>query len=502
MANKEEIGKLVSLYLKDNDFYAKTFFPNLARQESAPFHHTLDKKLWGGSRFISIKMFRDSGKTSRLRLFISKRVAYGYSRTGLYVSKSQAMAIRSISWIKKEIETNEKWTSFYGLKQGSKWTNEEIEIYHSGLDISISFIAVGITGQVRGTNEGGYRPDLIVCDDVDDESTVTTPEQIHKTREVFFGGLANSLAPRSENLHSLMVLAQTPLSANDLVSACGEDPEWDSMKVSVFSEDKEGNVESSWPARYPLETLLEAKEFARQRGMLSGWMREKEVTVINKETAPLSPENVIKHLDYVGLKFEKLCISIDPASSDTVKADFQAVALGGLLKNNFYLLAYKETKGEDVESSAEALFDLILTCRNIFNTNPEVVVEKTGYQKVLAKFLVKQQAKRGIYFLVTTVDDKRKKEDRIIQALAPVINAGAFHCLESHKKFLTDIEVFPAGKHDDLPDAVSVNVDKLIGLSNQNIVSISKERPKAGMYALPALSVKRRIVPQRLIRHV
>lgn len=494
------IGQLVTAYLQNNDFYATAFFPTLARQESAAFHRELDKKLWSGCRYLVVKMFRDSGKTSRLRLFLSKRIAYGYSRTILYVSKSQAMAIRSLEWLKKEVETNKTWTDFYGLSIGGKWTNEEIEIRHAVTNTTIRIIAVGITGQVRGTNVDNYRPDLIICDDVDDESTVTTPEQIFKTREVFFGGLANSLAPRSENPHALMVLAQTPLSSNDLVQACCEDPQWQQMEISCFDYNEGGDLISSWPARYPLEELLASKEAYRARGMLSSWLREKEVTVINKEDAPFNKDTLVQHDNYEGIAFEKLVIAIDPASSDSVKADFQAVSVLGLKNKQPYLIAYTETKGEDVESSADAIFASVLLCRKFFGLNPTVVVEGVAYQRVLAKYLVSQQKERGVYFVVKMVQDKRKKEDRIIQSLTPVSNAGAFHVLKTHTKFMMDFEAYPSIKHDDLLDSVSIGVDELVGLGMDQLFSVSKERPTVANYQLAAPPSRRRIIPQRIIK--
>ena len=91
----------------DGTFFGHYFFPKTSRQESAPFHD----KIWTlldepTARRIGIQVFRGGAKTSLLRIFTARRVAYGLSNTILYIGKSERHAIRSVEWLKRHIEFN------------------------------------------------------------------------------------------------------------------------------------------------------------------------------------------------------------------------------------------------------------------------------------------------------------------------------------------------------------------------------------------------------------
>ena len=179
-AMKEEMGlaEIVELAAVDSTFYAHHFFPKAFRQGTPDFH----KELWGvlehpGNRHVAIKVFRGGAKTTLLRCFTSKRIAYGISHTILFVSETQDHAIRSVEWIKKAVEFNRQWSEVFQLRPGKKWTGAEIEILHGVDDYPIRIIALGITGQTRGVNIDDYRPDLIVVDDPCNEENTATPEQ-------------------------------------------------------------------------------------------------------------------------------------------------------------------------------------------------------------------------------------------------------------------------------------------------------------------------------------
>src|ERR1700740_1733284 len=97
--------ELVQLCAIDNELFENHFFTKTTRQVNAPFH----KEWWSlledlSIRYLNLVAFRDSAKTSKLRLFTAKRVAYNLSKTILYVGASEAHAARSIRWLRSRIE--------------------------------------------------------------------------------------------------------------------------------------------------------------------------------------------------------------------------------------------------------------------------------------------------------------------------------------------------------------------------------------------------------------
>jgi len=96
-----DVNQLVQLCAVDNNLFCTTFFPKACRQTPAPFHTDIWKHLDDNSkRYINLICFRDSAKTTLLRMFTGKRVAFNLSKTILYVGASEAHAARSIRWLR------------------------------------------------------------------------------------------------------------------------------------------------------------------------------------------------------------------------------------------------------------------------------------------------------------------------------------------------------------------------------------------------------------------
>ena len=96
-----ETEEILNLGALDGEFYCAQWFPKAARQKTPPFHKEIWTALEGGLRYVSVEVFRGGAKTTMLRMFTSKRIAYGESRTIMYVSESQDHAKRSVRWMRR-----------------------------------------------------------------------------------------------------------------------------------------------------------------------------------------------------------------------------------------------------------------------------------------------------------------------------------------------------------------------------------------------------------------
>jgi hypothetical protein len=160
-ARAQDVAELINAYWDDNELYCKTFFPKTCRQESAPFHARMDHALWSRRRKVAIKVFRAGAKTTRVRIFLSKRIAYGVSRTILYISKSEGTALATVDWLKRLVETQSPWAVFWGIQKGKvRGPLMKRSSLNTILNVSVVIKAVGIHGQIRGLNFDDYRPDL------------------------------------------------------------------------------------------------------------------------------------------------------------------------------------------------------------------------------------------------------------------------------------------------------------------------------------------------------
>lgn len=430
--------------------YGRLFFPKTLRQESPDFHDEIGRELFdSANRQIAIEVFRDGAKTTLLRVYLSQRIAYNISRTIMVVSASQGHSILTLRWIKRQIEHNKYWRDTFRLRKGAKWSDDHIEIWHGVSETPITIVALGITGQLRGFNIDDYRPDLILCDDTSTDEASGSAEQRRKESNLFFGALINSLSPKSESPDAKIVLLDTPKNKFDLIETCQNDPAWKGIRFGIF--DSKGK--SRWESRYPTEELLKVKQDYIRSGRLSVWMREKECKVISEELASFRNESLLfwevlpDRMTYI--------IAIDPASSDSKDADDNVVAVLGFHKDNVYLIEYEAEVGQTPEMVAKTVFEYIRRYRPL-----GIAVESISYQRVLAWYLETQMREKRVYIPVYQVQDRRRKSDRIVQALGETSGYGRLYCKSSHTKFIEQFTEYSplGGNHDDVVDAVAMGI--------------------------------------------
>ena len=430
--------------------YGRIFFPKAFRQISPTFHDEIGRALNNrDNRNVAIEVFRDGAKTTLLRAFTSQRIAYGISRTILFVSASQGHSILSLRWIKRQVEHNRLWAETFQLKKGSKWTDDHVEIMHGIEEEPITLLALGVTGQLRGYNIDDRRPDLIICDDTSTDEAAGSVDQRNKQTNLVFGALFNSLAPASEAPDAKAVILDTPKSKFDLIEMCESDVEWKFFRFGVFDE----RGESRWPARYPTDDIRKAKAAAAAVGRMAIWMREKECKVISEELSSFRMDNLQfwetlpESATYV--------ISIDPASSDSADADDNAVAVLAFHKEDVYLVDYKAETGQDPEMVLATIFEYARRWHPL-----GIVVETFAYQRVLAWYIEKGMREQRLYLPVYKVQDRRRKSDRIVQALGETSGYQRFWCKAHQTKFIEQfVEYSPVARmHDDVLDAVAMGI--------------------------------------------
>jgi hypothetical protein len=456
------IQEVVKLAAGDTELFGRTFFPNTLRQSSPAFHRDIDDLLDDRShRHVAVEIFRGGAKTTKLRIYTAKRISYGLSRTILFVSETQDHSKKSIRWLRKQIFSNKKWTTTYGLKKGGIWTDEAIEIVHSTMGFTITVIAVGITGQLRGVNVDDYRPDLIVVDDPCNEENTGTLEQRVKISNLFFGALEKSLTPATESPDAKMVLLQTVLHEADLISLCHKDPQWASRHYSCFNE----VGESRWPARYPTAVLRKDKAAHIARNQLSLWLREMEGAVVAPESADfqvhwLKTFDMLPPLVYV--------IGVDPVpppsdkeiAAGLHKKDFECISVVGKdYLGNLYLVEYRTNRGHTPEWTCNTLFELV------DKYNPlKVRVEGIAYQRTLEWIVRQEQKKRNRYFQVNAVTDTRRKRHRILQAYSGIASQGKFFIDPGMIEFRAQWTVHPFCTNDDILDATAMALVELFDI--------------------------------------
>lgn len=153
------------------------------------------------------------------------------------------------------------------------------------------------------------------------------------------------------------------------------------------------------------------------------------------------------------------CTSVDPAAEDidgTSDPDYNVVVTTCLnvIDGHIYV-----TKIDRRRMNPGELVDAIMAHNREFH--PLVVkIEGIAYQRTLCYWLQKRMDKLGEQFYVQAIKSHGSfsKEDRI-RAVQPFFNAGFVHITTAMEELERELLSFPRGAHDDILDALSMQVD-------------------------------------------
>lgn len=473
MASEEiSLPELVRLCATDSRLFCKSFFPKVYRQGFAPFH----AQMWDffekeGKRLRMAQVFRGGAKTTNARAMTAKRIAYGISHTIFFVGKSEGKALHAGKWLRNQIEYNRFFASTFQLKAGSKWRDAEFEIIHGVDEYPIWVVCSGIEGSLRGLNIDGFRPDLIVLDDVLDKVNSGTPEQRKKIEEdMIYGAIKQSLAPRSEAPEGMILGLQTPLDREDFSVKAATDPDWDFMKVACWTPETAelplDSQRSAWEERFPTPDLREDKRGHMRRNMLSVWMREMECKCTSPETSAFRTE-WLRRWSTLPLGLTHILV-IDPVPPPTPgqiargfeKKDYEAFAVLGFYAGDIFVREVVVNRGHDPLWTVNEFFRLVYKYNPIWAS-----VESIGYQAVLAWLLRQAMIARRRYVMIQEFKDQRSKYSRIIDGLTGVAAEGHLFLppaghpeaeSEGMQMFMQQFADYPAVSHDDALEVVAV----------------------------------------------
>lgn len=468
--------ELVKLCGVNSELYARTFFPKTFRQESPSFANMLWEPLEDPSaRLVNLVCFRGSSKTTRLRTFASKRIAYGISRTILYIGASESGAIASVQWLRTQVEKNTFWAQTFGLKRGRKWEETLCEIQHEVFKHSIWITAAGINGSLRGINFEDYRPDLIVVDDPQTDETAATQPQREKVADLLLGAVRNSLASVADEPNAKMAMAITPQHKEDVSQQALKDDEYRSVVIPCWTKETldlplEKQV-SSWEVMFPTPDLRRQKQLALQRNKLSIFTREMECRLTSIEMAQFRPSwlNIREANTTPRGIFSVLAIDPVPPPSEKQMAkglqgkDYEAHYVWGREHLGpgdirYHLMDFARSRGHEPSWTIATAFSLARQYRVA-----RIVVDAVAYQRTLKWILEQEMRKMGVYYQVIPIADGMKKFARITNVFSGPATAGQLWIGPEHTIFAQQWEEYGPtySGHDDDLDASALAVQDL-----------------------------------------
>lgn len=387
-------------------------------------------------------------------LFPIKATMFGDYREILLVSNSESLAVNFLRSIKTNLESNERLTRFFGSYVSDKWTENHIIAHSKARKIKTSIRAVGWGAQIRG-----FRPDLIIMDDIESDETVISEEVRKKMREWVLKAAINSLT-----VDGKMVWVGTVINRVALLNEWINNPPvgWKRVFNQAYKDGIQEPGRELWPEVWPHERLQQRKSEIGSFAFSSEFMNEPIPSGGNSFN--IQEHHYYEDRDLNG-KNLGVYIAIDPAFSEDPSADFGVIMVAlHDEQDNIYVHSYyrQRTNSRKMIDEFERIF-------RIMESHPGKVravgIEEVGPQKSFYQQLVAEINQKGLYppfvklkgMIQTQSGIKHKKEQRIIYSLQPRFEAKKIFLRRDQYELIDELLTFSEGgnKHDDMVDALS-----------------------------------------------
>ena len=208
------------------EFWDRHYFPHYGRAEPSELHKYLYKRLpeiintVTGQR-DAIAAPRGEAKSTKISMsFVAWCIVTGAKWYAVIVMDAFEQSAEMLEAIKAELEANPRIASDFpeAVGQGKVWRAGVI-VTANGRKVE----AFGSSKKIRGRRHGAHRPDLAICDDIENDENVNTPAQRDKL-QAFVTKSVLSLGPPDDSMDAILV--GTVLHYDSVLARFLKNPLW------------------------------------------------------------------------------------------------------------------------------------------------------------------------------------------------------------------------------------------------------------------------------------
>ena len=233
-----------------------------------PFHREAWKLYASASPAVMVIAPRDHAKSTALTTdYILAEALFRTSDYIILIGSTEDLAAEQLGNISEELTENEDLVREFGVGKFLRTSTTDV-IVEMKDGHRFRILARGAEQRIRGRLWKGKRPNLLVCDDMEDDEQVENPDRRAKFRRWFFRAAKQALSKSGRiRVHG------TVLHEDSLLARLRKNREWKHLfyKAHTAFDDFSGLL---WPERWTEEQLRSKRQELIDDGDSAGYSQE------------------------------------------------------------------------------------------------------------------------------------------------------------------------------------------------------------------------------------
>ncbi|WP_162165796.1 phage terminase large subunit [Campylobacter fetus] len=459
---------------QDFGYFAKTYFPHyftiggeclLHEELSSDFVKFINSQKGSKNAYAAPRGHAKTTYSSKI--FPIWLIAFGFKKFIVEISDAVELVEGNLEAVKVELEDNPNLQADFPEICGvsKNWKVGEF-VTKNGVKLK----AFGSGKRLRGVSYGAYRPDVVIIDDLENDTNVRSKDQRDKLQDWIDEAVLN-LGSVDGSL--LVVYIGTVLHSDSVLARKLKLSYWNAKRfASIVQFPDRMDLWDEYCEIYKKEGLEAATKFYHLQketmdfGSIVLWKealpidalmrkRAENLRAFNKEqmNAPLSEQQKFT-LDKIKYyhgepRTDYRVMYVDPAGNGK-KSDFTAITVLGANKGErrCYIL-----KSVVKNLGAKAIIKTVLELQIQFKCRL-VAIETNGGQFFLKAWLLESAFDKNVYLPLRGVNNHKNKGERIETLELPIENEELLFGNDTGLLIEQLIE-YPEGKHDDAPDSLA-----------------------------------------------
>jgi len=386
----------------------------------------------------------------------------------LLVSDTESQAAMFLGYFKEQLQENTALVELFGLKRNEKGLVQFVKETETDIVVEMEdghkfrVIAKGAEQKLRGLIWNGTRPDIILCDDMENDELVMNKDRREKMRKWFYSALLPCISSKGiirvvgtilhmdSLLERLMPKPYDRFSHQDGLRLWSESRRngWTSIKYKAHNEDF---TQVLWPEKHSKESLKQKQQEYAGMGMPDVYSQE-YLNVPLDESVAYFKRNDFEHITEEDAKLPlTYYVTADLAISEADRADYSVFIIAGM--DEFRRIHVKNVIRERLDG--REIVDTLLNIQRVYE--PEIVgIEEMQVSKAIGPFLNEEMVRENTYLSIVKLKHGGKDKiarARSIQARMRAKSVKFDKGADWYQTFEEELTRFPRDTHDDQVDA-------------------------------------------------